>query len=280
MCMYVKKRVKKRQSLLDRYKIRGLLVFCVCLFLLAVSIVDLGRNTRGLKINVDPAANRSRVLAEEKTPPQKERLLFPYSVIPGGVRSRGELATKIIQDRVVAVHYADFNIGDARIIPAPETRYAHVSYRLRNKIYWTSKKVKIPKGESLITDGRCDARARCGNRISASPLGPMSGEEPMLESLDIPEMVLAGPRFSPDDFEQRIDLPLMGPPPRIEPIHEPIPTFGVNSAERNPWNWPYNYRAFVIVRPNPVPEIGSFGLLLLGVLALVVFRFFSYRKSE
>ena len=34
-------------------------------------------------------------------------------------------------------------------------------------IRWTSKKVRIPPGELLLTDGRCMIRARCGNRIVA-----------------------------------------------------------------------------------------------------------------
>src|SRR5215467_132697 len=40
------------------------------------------------------------------------------------------------------------------------------------RFYWTRRPMRIPNGEVLLTDGRLYARARCGNRISETPLGP------------------------------------------------------------------------------------------------------------
>jgi hypothetical protein len=31
---------------------------------------------------------------------------------------------------------------------------AYVSYRIRNKVFWSAKTVKIPRGAALVTDGR------------------------------------------------------------------------------------------------------------------------------
>ena len=119
-----------------------------------------------------------------------ERVVYPYSVIPGGVHSREELAAAIINDPVVAAHYADFKVGRARIIRAEETKFMHVSYRKQDKVYWTANKVKISEGEALITDGEICARTRCGNQVLAEAEGPFTEEEPMIATFDIPYFVL------------------------------------------------------------------------------------------
>ena len=115
---------------------------------------------------------------------KNERFVYPYSVIPGGVQSREELTSVIGSDPIVAEHYARFAVSQAKIVHATETQFVHVAYRLRNKVYWTAKKVKIPKGETLISDGTDTARTRCGNRVSAVPLEPVSEEEPAVEIFD------------------------------------------------------------------------------------------------
>ena len=96
-----------------------------------------------------------------------ERTVYPYSVIPGGVQSREELSANIRSDSVVTAHYADFDVTKAKLVNARETRFMYVSYRLKNKIYWTSKKIRIPQGETLITDGTCEeiGRASCRERV-------------------------------------------------------------------------------------------------------------------
>src|SRR6185295_11668074 len=49
--------------------------------------------------------NPSPELAELK------RLVYPYSVVAGGVHQRDELHRAVAQDRVVAEHYADFDVS-------------------------------------------------------------------------------------------------------------------------------------------------------------------------
>lgn len=117
-----------------------------------------------------------------------EKVIYPYSVIRGGARSREELSANVRTDHVVAEHYSDFDVNNARIIKAPETRAMYVSYRVGNNIYWTANKVTIPEGEALITDGNIEARVRCGNLISATEMTPLSGDEPDSEYFDIPQV--------------------------------------------------------------------------------------------
>ena len=119
---------------------------------------------------------------------QYERKVYPYSIIQGGIRSREELSANIRADKVVAKHYANFDVSKARIIKAPEARAMYVSYRLGDKVYWTAKKINIPQGETLITDGTLEARTRCGNMLSDTEMTPLSGEEPDAKFFDVPQV--------------------------------------------------------------------------------------------
>jgi hypothetical protein len=285
MVMIIKKKVRKEKNAFSRYKMSWLFVFCAVLFLGFFFAPDSQRDYRRTKVYVDPYVVHTSELKKENAPLKRERPLYPYSVIPRGVRNRGELAAKIAEDPLVADHYADFNISETKIFQTKEDSYMYVSYRLNNKIYWTAKKIKIPQGEPLITDGRCEIRARCGNRISASPLMPISGEEPILESLDMPEitpeppeMALESPIFEPKAFDDRISLALAMPPPMIEssaPFLDITPS--VISTEKSSWQWPYHYRPLVILGTQAVPEPGSSSLLFLGMIAFVVYRFVQNR---
>jgi len=87
---------------------------------------------------------------------------------------------------VVAAHFSDFSGPKSRIVELKADRAAYVSYRINDKVYWTKKKVKLAKGEKLLTDGANYARARCGNRISEVSQAPTSAEEPAHAFLDTP----------------------------------------------------------------------------------------------
>ena len=101
-----------------------------------------------------------------------QRPLFPYSVIPRGVTSARELSTALLHDPVAASHYSGFRAASAHLIRIPKDRKAYVSYRLGNKIYWTSKKITLHTGETFLSDGSHLARTRCGNRLSDVPANP------------------------------------------------------------------------------------------------------------
>ncbi len=112
--------------------------------------------------------------------------VYPYSVIPGGVRDAEDLQRAVQHDRLVWQHYANFEFQHARLVRANEARAVYISYRLRNHIYWTRKKMRLHPGELLLTDGKITARTRCGNQVSEEPKPEVSEEEPAEDVLDRP----------------------------------------------------------------------------------------------
>jgi PEP-CTERM motif-containing protein len=112
--------------------------------------------------------------------------VYPYSVIPGGVRDANELREMAARDYVVARHFARFNYRRAHLVRTNERRAVFLSYRVRDKIFWTRKKVNLQPGEWLLTDDSVTARTRCGNQISETPKPEVSEEEPAEEVLDQP----------------------------------------------------------------------------------------------
>jgi hypothetical protein len=219
------------------------------------------------------------------------RPFYPYSVISGGVESGAELKTAILRDPVAADHYADFNVAKARVVRLEQDQLAYVSYRMGDRIFWTSKKVKLPRGETVITDGEHEARTRCGNRISETPAQPVSPNEPtaqvlqpsrppQLVSILLPPTIdfppappptfppgppLTPPPTPPGGVIPPPYFPPVGgggsPPPSVPPNHSGPPTHSVPPAVPPP--------------PVSVPEPGSFALLLVGLATLVVVRSFA-----
>lgn len=140
--------------------------------------------------------------------------IYPYSVVDGGVHSVQELGSAIWRDPVVAQHYSNFNLDRARIIEAKADRDFHVSYRMGGEIFWTKKKVKVARGERLITDDTNLTRTRCANMLSEVLPGKTSPHEPAPEVLNEPLDPLA------HEFVQEPRVPLTVPhdPPEIPAV--------------------------------------------------------------
>jgi hypothetical protein len=147
-----------------------------------------------------------------------DRMLYPYSVIPGGVRNSAELRNAVARDVTVAEHYADFNLSNARVIRLSEARAVFVSYRIGRRIFWTKNRLVLPAGETVVTDGERLARTRCGNRLSDVPIGPVFAKEPLPEAMEIPADggLLAAP-------ESLSELPLAVPPMTAIVVPPPAP---------------------------------------------------------
>jgi len=142
--------------------------------------------------------------------PTQSQVVYPYSVVPGGVQSPQALQSAASRDTVVARHYSGFNYKRAQVIEVQEPKLVYLSYRLHDKIYWTSKQIRLHRGEKLITDGKITARTRCGNRVSESAQKAVSPQEPPAEKFDQPYLADGGTATQapfPGTFESVLRTP-------------------------------------------------------------------------
>jgi len=169
------------------------------------------------------AGNGSRAVEQVVEKRAKPRLVYPFSVVPGGIEDGAEVAEALARDPVVEAHYAGFRADRARVVLLNEPRLVHVSYRVKDKVYWTRKKVKLQKGEKLITDGKEFIRARCGNRISDAPKGRTVLVDPPEVSLDapllpLPLVALAKPIEAPAGAPAPVEEEKEAPAPLVSPV--------------------------------------------------------------
>jgi len=125
-----------------------------------------------------------------------DRPVYPYSVVSGGVGNPAEVAAAAQRDPVVGAHYRDFRVERARVETVAKPRLVYVSYRVKDKIFYTKKKVQLRAGERVVSDGKSQIRGRCGNRISETPKGPVSSVEPpeaVMDTPQLPVLTLNGP---------------------------------------------------------------------------------------
>lgn len=135
------------------------------------------------------------------------RPVYPYSVIPGGAYSQRELRISVSSDPVIASHYKGFDVARAVLLKTTAPMLRYVSYRQGYRIAWTKKVLRIPKGELVLSDGVSFARARCGNRLSASPVKPASEDGPDLE-LSMPDIEAPRPSVPLAPLEELHVAPL------------------------------------------------------------------------
>jgi hypothetical protein len=267
--VYIRKKIRRKRTFLQKYKTAALLLFGAAFCLSSFIAIRKLRESSELLQMHRRASEASTGDIRQFKPQKGQRYVYPYSVIPGGVTSREELLDSIGSDDVVAKHYAGFKAAEMQLTRSQETQFMYASYRLQHKIYWTKNRLKINKGETLITDGRTIARGRCGNILSATPMKPVLDAEPQAETFDIPALAL-------------LDLP--------EP--EPVLQKGLNTNEESGLFVPklarlpqkHMYRGDRQALPIPsdiiipfhykpiftvlVPEPGTFGMLAIGLAFL------------
>jgi hypothetical protein len=122
-------------------------------------------------------------------PARPGSIVYPYSVIAGGVESAADVAEAAARDPETADHYSDIRVNALEAVNLKGDTSAYVSFRKDGKIYWTSQKVHLAKGERVLSDGINCVRGRCGNRISWTPRRPVlpkQFQEPTSAQLNTP----------------------------------------------------------------------------------------------
>jgi len=213
---------------------------------------------------------------------QSRRPIFPYSIVPGGVRDARELQSAASHDPVVAKHYSDFRIAAARTVRLEKPLEMYVSYRRNNQVYWTRNRMLVPAGESLISDGENLARVRCGNRLSAIAAKPVSTSEPTKEELNAPEFVPPlmaellpgeGVDFFPSVPDGAIPALPTGPNPGTK-----TPPPGLFPPLLPPGVTPFIPNTPVIT-PVSTPEPGAFTFLFAGAAFLILLASLALRRN-
>src|SRR5258708_2744344 len=182
---------KSRYAHLPRIFARAALLFLPAALLVTILTVKVLRHSAAEQASM-PAYSQDANTQESldlSAASQPQRPIFPYSIVPGGVRDARELQSVASHDPVVAQHYSDFRIAAAHTVRLEKPLQMYVSYRRNNNVYWTRNRMVIPAGETLISDGENLARVRCGNRLSAIAAKPVSVSEPTKEELSTPNFV-------------------------------------------------------------------------------------------
>jgi hypothetical protein len=189
---------------------------------------------------------------------------YPYSVVAGGVYSPAELKFAHGRDRVVQLHYADFDLAHAHLVTLTDDRLQYVSYRVKDKVYWTKNQLRIPRGELLLTDGIHFARTRCGNRLSDEPhQAEVNPHEPERAQLDqptatpetLPKMAMAN---APALHEMTDTATPAGAPAADGRLHpnDVVGLPGAHSVPVEPWG--------PVATGFPTSPVSTSGPVLLG----------------
>ena len=145
-----------------------------------------GCRTAGPQPNAGAGAGPEQSAGVAITPAvPSRRLVFPWSVVSGGVDSPLAMRTAMREDPVVEAHYAGLNPAEFRAETLPAKRQGYVSYRIRDKVYWTRGMVTLLAGETVLSDGRFLVRGRCGNLFSPTPREPVAPPELEPEEIDM-----------------------------------------------------------------------------------------------
>jgi hypothetical protein len=219
----------------------------VALRYLSPSLFHVSRDTPSRQ---SAEASRDRFLAvqQEALRSLENRLVYPYSVVPGGVRDAHELKLAAERDPVVAAHYAGFDYDHAHVVRLVLARTAYVSYRIGKKIYWTRRRITLKKGETVITDGKITARTRCANRVEELPQQATSVSEPPVIKFEQPMQPMPGTAMStpPVPFQSSLLTPPpgpgLGPAPPLS-LYDPL-------GGGNGW---------VPISPPPLPSVCGIG---------------------
>ncbi|HVN18537.1 MAG TPA: PEP-CTERM sorting domain-containing protein [Dongiaceae bacterium] len=215
----------------------------VSLRYLTPSLFDASRHVEPSRESSEASRNAFLQVQQEALRDLENRKVYPYSVVPGGVRNARELKWAAEHDPVVAAHYAGFDYDHARVVRLVLARTAYVSYRIGNRVYWTRRRLTLKKGETVITDGKITARTRCANRVEEMPQQATSESEPPPSKFDEPAQPAVGTALKapPVPFQtallNRNPVPGLGPAP-------PLTSYD-----------PISNEAWTPISPPPLPSV-------------------------
>lgn len=221
--------------------------------ILILAVTALWYGPRPVSLNpTGPLGRHVSTIPAQKSVSEQQtvRAVYPHSVIPGGVKSVGELKNAIANDPVISLQFVNFNLSHARVTRLDQDRFAYVSYRRGNQLFWTTRKLKIPRNEMVITDGEHTAISRCGNLVSETVSYPISSDEPSAEVLDTPQN--ADPAQTPYTFDPQQTPGQNEEPQAGTPIFSAQgPTFSGGNGISDPPT------SSVIAVPGPHPSGGA-----------------------
>jgi len=269
----------KRTSFLVRSSRRRYFsIACLTLCILTIFWASLNAHRRTKELLTTAEVVRAPIWPLSSAVEQFEkdhRVVFPYSIIPGGAKSMQELRQAVTMDPVVARHYSDFDLAKVRRVTLRAPQSMYVSYRIGDDVFWTKHKLTLSKGETMLTDGHAMARTRCGNRVSALPTKPNALVEPTAEELNA--SMFGPPVSTPYLAAYSAPLPAFPSASATQPAESSIPPFvptaivsflplpGSGSGGSGTTAPP------IITSPDPlvgVPEPGTAGLVLVGLGAI------------
>lgn len=131
-----------------------------------------------------PGETPRPVLYDDAPAAHPDRPAYRYSVIPRGAYSGEELREALSIDGIAAGHHRAVVLDAVRVETVSAPRQVYMSYRVGDDIAWTKHRVLLPAGETILTDGVNEIRARCGNGVSDVPREPTRDPEPDPRAFD------------------------------------------------------------------------------------------------
>jgi len=232
----------------------------------------------------------------------QQRPVYPYSLVPGGITSSGEW---LVHRGDPVYSGSDLERSSAHPAQLRVAVARYVSFEKDGAVWWTDKRVTIPKGEPVLIIGE-DAqarmvRSRCGNMLAywtpkgriTSFLPPDTPLPPEIPPVGTPPIIT----WTPPDWRTPFELqppstlppapPAIPPAPALPPSSSPLPPGITGLPTFVPGGVPIPRAGSGGGSPEitgvvaPVPEPTTWGLSAFGIaiLALVRNRFRSRSLS-
>ena len=128
-----------------------LLMCIVAVAILSTSAPRASRPAPATSAQTTTTAEQLAAAAAQLPVGQKKpaRIVYQYSVVPGGVQSVSELAAAVAHDPDVALHYSRLNFRRAHVVRLTQNEKFYISYRRHGRILWTKKPHLIRAGEEV-----------------------------------------------------------------------------------------------------------------------------------